>query len=101
MVVSVDQWGDIVAELRWRLRTRSKPCSPARAVDPHDYEPSPADAAWFTGAKLVVVDGADYDSWASNLAATSAAGVPVVSAAAVTKTPDGVGAHTCGTCHRR
>ncbi len=64
-----------------------------RSVDPHDYEPSPADAAPFTGAKLVVVNGAGYDPWASKLAASSAGGAHVVSAAAVTKTPDGANPH--------
>src|SRR6202000_2104177 len=63
------------------------------SVDPHDYEPSPADAASFTGAKLVVVNGADYDPWASKLAASSAASAHVMNAAEVTKTPDGANPH--------
>jgi zinc/manganese transport system substrate-binding protein len=92
VVVSVDQWGDIVSELGGAC-ARVKTVLASSAVDPHDYEPAPADAAWFTGAKLVVVNGANYDTWASNLAATSAAGVPVVSAAEVTKTPDGANPH--------
>jgi len=92
VVVSVDQWGDIVSELGGAC-ARVKSVLASSAVDPHDYEPGPADAAWFTGAKLVVVNGANYDTWASNLAANSAAGVPVVSAAEVTKTPDGANPH--------
>ncbi|MGO9152763.1 metal ABC transporter solute-binding protein, Zn/Mn family [Mycobacterium sp.] len=91
-MVSVDQWGDIVSELGGAC-ARVKTVLASSAVDPHDYEPAPADAAWFTGAKLVVVNGANYDTWASNLAATSAAGVPMVSAAEVTKTPDGANPH--------
>ncbi len=92
VVVSVDQWGDIVSELAGAC-ANVKTVLASSSVDPHDYEPSPADAAWFTGAKLVVVNGAGYDAWASKLAASSAAGAHVVSAAEVTKTPDGANPH--------
>ena len=83
VVVSVDQWGDIVSELGGAC-TDVKTVLAGSSVDPHDYEPSPADAASFAGAKLVVVNGVDYDHWASDLAATSAPAAPVVSAAEVT-----------------
>jgi zinc/manganese transport system substrate-binding protein len=92
VVVSVDQWGDIVSELGGSC-ANVKTVLASSSVDPHEYEPSPADAASFTGAKLVVVNGAGYDPWASKLAASSAAGARVVSAAAVTKTPDGANPH--------
>jgi zinc/manganese transport system substrate-binding protein len=91
VVVSVDQWGDIVSELGGGCAS-VKTVLASSSVDPHEYEPSPADAASFTGAKLVVVNGAGYDPWASKLAA-SAAGAQVLSAAAVTKTPDGANPH--------
>src|ERR1700751_3055711 len=92
VVVSVDQWGDIVSELGGACAA-VKTVLASSSVDPHDYEPSPADAASVTGAKLVVVNGAGYDSWASRLAASSAAGAHVVNAAEVTKTPDGANPH--------
>jgi zinc/manganese transport system substrate-binding protein len=92
VVVSVDQWGDIVSELGGAC-ANVRTVLASSSVDPHDYEPSPADAAWFRGAKLVVVNGADYDAWASKLAANSAAGAVVVSAAVVTKTPAGANPH--------
>ena len=92
VVVSVDQWGDIVSELGGAC-ANVKTVLASSSVDPHDYEPSPSDAASFANAKLVVVNGADYDHWASDLAATSAAAAPVVSAAEVTKTTDGANPH--------
>jgi len=92
VVVSVDQWGDIVSELGGSCAS-VKTVLASSSVDPHDYEPSPADAVSFTDAKLVVVNGAGYDAWAAKLAASSAATAPVVSAAAVTKTPDGANPH--------
>lgn len=92
VVVSVDQWGDIVSELGGAC-TNVKTVLASSSVDPHDYEPSPADASSFAGAKLVVVNGADYDHWASDLAATSAKTAPIVSAAEVTGTADGANPH--------
>jgi zinc/manganese transport system substrate-binding protein len=92
VVVSVDQWGYIVSELGGAC-ANVRTVLASSSVDPHDYEPSPADAARFTGAKLVMVNGAGYDPWASKLAASSAAGAVVVSAAEVTKTPDGANPH--------
>jgi len=92
VVVSVDQWGEVVSELGGSC-TEVKTVLASSSVDPHDYEPSPADAAKFPGAKLVVVNGAGYDVWASKLATSSAANADVVSAAEVTKTPDGANPH--------
>lgn len=92
VVVSVDQWGDIVSQLGGAC-ANVKTVLAGSSVNPHDYEPSPADAAAFMGARLVVVNGAGYDSWAAKLAASSAAGVPVVSAAAATETPNGANPH--------
>ncbi|MCV7445296.1 ABC transporter substrate-binding protein [Mycobacterium paraense] len=91
-MVSVDQWGDIVSELGGSCAT-VRTVLASSSVDPHEYEPSPADAATFAGAKLVVVNGANYDSWADKLAAGSAGGARIVSAAAVTKTPVGANPH--------
>src|SRR6201985_3869004 len=68
VVVSVDQWGDIVSQLGGACAT-VKTVLASSSVDPHDYEPSPAAAASFTGAALVVGSGARYDAWAAKLAA--------------------------------
>lgn len=82
VVVSVDQWGDIVSELGGSC-AQVKTVLASSSVDPHDYEPSPADAATFEGAKLVVVNGAHYDEWASKLAAGSAPDAALIDAAEV------------------
>ena len=80
VVVSVDQWGDIVSQLGGSC-TKVTTLLASSSVDPHDYEPSPADAATFSGAQLVVVNGAHYDEWATKLAAGSAPDAPVIDAA--------------------
>lgn len=91
-MVSVDQWGDIVSELGGSC-TKVKTVLASSSVDPHDYEPSPSDAVAFAGAKMIVLNGADYDHWASDLAATSAPSAPVIDAGKVTNTPDGANPH--------
>lgn len=63
IVVSVDQWGDIVKQLAGECAEVTTIITSSSA-DPHEYEPTPADNAKFTGAKLVVVNGVDYDPWA-------------------------------------
>jgi zinc/manganese transport system substrate-binding protein len=80
VVVSVDQWGDIVSQLGGSC-AQVKTLLASSSVDPHDYEPSPADAATFESAQLVVINGAHYDEWAGKLAAGSAPGAPVLNAA--------------------
>src|SRR5690242_17464111 len=59
VVVTVDQWGDIVNRLAGacgNVTTIFK----SSAADPHEYEPTPADAAAFGDAALVVMNGLDY-----------------------------------------
>jgi zinc/manganese transport system substrate-binding protein len=92
VVVSVDQWGDIVSGLGGECAKVTTVLA-SSSVDPHDFEPSPADAATFASAQLVVVNGADYDPWASKFAATSAPNAPVVDAGLVTKTAGGSNPH--------
>jgi zinc/manganese transport system substrate-binding protein len=92
VVVSVDQWGDLVSQLGGDCAQVSTVIA-SSSVDPHDYEPTPADAVKFTKAKLVVVNGADYDPWASKLAASSAKGAPVVDAGKVVGAADGANPH--------
>jgi zinc/manganese transport system substrate-binding protein len=92
VVVSVDQWGDIVRELGGDCAQVTTILA-SSSVDPHDFEPSPADAASFAKAQLVVVNGADYDAWASKFAATAAPKAPVVDAGVVTKTAAGTNPH--------
>ncbi len=78
-VVTVAQWGDIVAQL-------AGPCGDVAtiisgsAIDPHDYEPTPADLARFDRAQLVVVNGLDYDAWADKAVRALAKKPPVVDA---------------------
>ncbi|WP_370333721.1 metal ABC transporter solute-binding protein, Zn/Mn family [Mycolicibacterium hippocampi] len=90
VVVSVDQWGDIVSQLGGACATVTTVLA-GSSVDPHDYEPAPSDAALFDGAQLVVINGGHYDEWAAKVAATSAPDVPVVNAVELSGAHEGEG----------
>lgn len=79
VVVSVDQWGDIVSALGGDCAKVTTVLA-GSSVDPHDFEPSPADAAKFQGAQMVVINGGHYDEWAAKLAQSTAPDAVVVSA---------------------
>ncbi|MCZ8378190.1 zinc ABC transporter substrate-binding protein [Mycobacterium sp. CPCC 205372] len=79
VVVSVDQWGDIVSELGGQCAKVTTVLA-GSAVDPHDFEPAPKDAALFEDAQLIVINGGHYDEWAAKLAAGSAPDAPLVDA---------------------
>jgi hypothetical protein len=94
VVVSVDQWGGIVSELGGAC-AKVTTLLASSSVDPHDYEPSPADAVKFSGAQLVVVNGGHYDEWATKLAAGSAPAAPIVDAVQVSGLDqNGTNSHT-------
>ena len=65
VVVSVSQWGDLARRLSGDCATVTTVLA-SSAVDPHDYEPKPADIAAFEKADLVVLNGAGYDTWAAD-----------------------------------
>lgn len=82
VVVSVNQWGDVVRSLAGDCANVTTVIN-STAVDPHDYEPSTGDIAGFEDADLVVVNGADYDHWASDAVANLDPAPVVVDAAEV------------------
>lgn len=84
VVASVDQWGSIVSQLGGACADVTTVLA-GSAVDPHDYEPAPSDAAKFEGAQMVVINGGHYDEWAAKLAATSAPDAPVINAVELTE----------------
>lgn len=69
VVVTVNQWGDIVQKLGGRCAEVTTIIN-GGDVDPHDFEPTPGDNIAFSGADLVVVNGLDYDHWAENVVDT-------------------------------
>ena len=59
-------WGSIAQQLGGsRVAVTSIITNPAS--DPHDYEPTSADARTMAGARLAIVNGIGYDTWASRL----------------------------------
>src|SRR6185437_14597174 len=62
------------------------------AADPHDYEPTPADARAIAGADLVIVNGVGYDPWATTLLAASP-GPLVINVGDLVEAKDGANPH--------
>ncbi|NEG88556.1 metal ABC transporter solute-binding protein, Zn/Mn family [Bifidobacterium aerophilum] len=72
VVASINQWGSVAAELGGdhvdvtNIMTKTN-------VEAHDYEPTSQDVAKFHKAAVAIVNGADYDPWASKAAASTKA----------------------------
>ena len=65
-VATTSAWGSILAQLGGdRVHTVSLIANPN--ADPHDYEPTPADARALSLARVVVENGVGYDSWAQRV----------------------------------
>jgi zinc/manganese transport system substrate-binding protein len=70
VVAAENFWGSIAAQLGGdRVHVTSVISSPA--TDPHDYEPTAADARTMAGARLAIVNGIGYDPWAGKLLAAN------------------------------
>ncbi len=70
MAASISAWGSILQQLGGaHVRASSIITNPA--TDPHDYEPTVADARTIADSRLFVANGIGYDSWASKAVAAS------------------------------
>ena len=92
VVVSVDQWGDVVRQLAGDCAEVTTIVDGA-AGDPHEFEPSPADLAAFDDADVVVVNGLGYDTWASDAVESSSGDAVVVDAGEIAGSAQGDNPH--------
>jgi zinc/manganese transport system substrate-binding protein len=92
VVVTVDQWGDIVSQLAGECAEVTTIIQ-GGDVDPHDFEPTPADTAAFAEADLVVMNGLDYDHWAEDAVDSAASEPAVVDAGEVVGLAEGDNPH--------
>ena len=70
VVAAENFWGSIASQLGGdRVQVTSVITSPA--TDPHDYEPTAADARTLAGAQMAIVNGVGYDPWAPKLIAAN------------------------------
>ena len=67
VVASINQWGSVAKDLGGD-KVNVESIMKATNVEAHDYEPTSADVASFNKAQVAVVNGADYDPWASKAA---------------------------------
>ncbi|MBV8992552.1 MAG: zinc ABC transporter substrate-binding protein [Pseudonocardiales bacterium] len=72
VVAAENVWGSVAAQLGGeRVSVQSIIAGPD--ADPHDYEPTAADARALASAQYVVENGAGYDSWVAKLIAANPA----------------------------
>ena len=77
IVAAENFWGSLVSQLGGtKVNVTSIVTDPN--ADPHEYESSAADAIKIANAQFVIVNGAGYDIWASQLIAASASSNQVV-----------------------
>jgi zinc/manganese transport system substrate-binding protein len=70
VVAAEDFWGSIAEQLGGnRVEVASIVTNPA--ADPHEYEPTSADARTMAGSQMAIVNGIGYDPWASKLLAAN------------------------------
>jgi zinc/manganese transport system substrate-binding protein len=93
VVATTNAWGSIAAQLGGtHVRETSLITNPD--TDPHDYEPTPADARTIAGAQVVVKNGVGYDPWADKLlAANPVPGRVVLDVGELVHVPDGGNPH--------
>jgi zinc/manganese transport system substrate-binding protein len=70
VVAAENFWGSIAQQVGGKAVTVTNIIDNP-AADPHDYEPTPADARAVATADLVIVNGVGYDGWADKLLAAS------------------------------
>jgi zinc/manganese transport system substrate-binding protein len=71
VVAAENTWGSLAAQLGGRRVDVLSVVSDPNA-DPHEYETNPANARAVADARYVIVNGAGYDSWATELLAAQA-----------------------------
>jgi len=93
VVAAENFWGSLAAQLGGdRVEVTSIIRNPN--ADPHDYEPTAADARSMASAQLVIVNGIGYDPWAQRLlAANPVSGREVLDVGRVVGVPNGGNPH--------
>src|SRR3954451_294686 len=70
VVAAEDFWGSLARQLGGdRVVVHSLIANPA--TDPHDYEPTPADARAVAASQVVISNGIGYDPWIDKLIAAN------------------------------
>jgi zinc/manganese transport system substrate-binding protein len=70
VAASTNVWGSILRQLGGS-HVRATSIITSGQVDPHAYEPTPADARTISQAKVFVANGAGYDPWAGQILTAS------------------------------
>ncbi|MGV1037832.1 MAG: metal ABC transporter solute-binding protein, Zn/Mn family [Candidatus Nanopelagicales bacterium] len=77
VVVTTNVWGSVADQLAGTCANLNVVITSPTA-DPHGFEPTAATSAAFAGAKLVVMNGLGYDSWATKITESLGSSAPPV-----------------------
>jgi zinc/manganese transport system substrate-binding protein len=92
IVAAENFWGSIAAQIGGaRVQVTSIIDNPN--TDPHDYEPTPANARSIAMADLVIVNGVGYDGWADKLLSASPGARLVINVGDLVGAKDGDNPH--------
>ena len=93
VVAAENFWGSIASQLGGSHVTETSIIT-SPSTDPHDYEPTAADARTIASARLVIVNGIGYDPWAPKLiSANPVAGRPELTVGTLLGLKDGDNPH--------
>jgi len=92
IVAGENFWGSIASQLGGdHARVISIIISPD--ADPHDYEPTPADARTMSRAQIVIANGVGYDPWVAKLVAADNSKAAVIDVGKLVGAADGTNPH--------
>lgn len=90
---TISAWGSVLAQLAG-VRAHAISIIRNPNTDPHDYEPTPADARTMASASVFIENGVGYDAWADRaLAANPVKGRIVIDVGTLLGVPDGGNPH--------
>ena len=92
IVSSVSEWGYLAREVVGTQATVQSLLTDPNA-DPHQHEASLSNATAVSQARVVLVNGAGYDSWMTRLLANQHSSTAVINVATLMKTPSGANPH--------
>jgi zinc/manganese transport system substrate-binding protein len=92
IVVTVNQWTSIANELAGEC-TKIDTIVSGTDVDPHEFEPLPADVSKIEKADILIVNGLGYDEWATKAAQNAKGGQKIINIGELTGHEDGDNPH--------
>lgn len=92
VVASISQWGSFAEKIGGDDVSVTNIVSSTSSTDSHEYEPTATDVSALTDAQVAIVNGAGYDTWATD-ALENDSDTTIINVATITNTSDGANPH--------